>query len=190
MFENVNWPYVGPLCLFTILALTVLVLMISYRFWSFYSNVKSYNANVVVKTSTLKDAGKGVFATKSIPNGEIVELCPLIIDETKNVRNGTLRDYLFDGHAFDENSKLGNKLVMALGYGAMYNHSMTANCKYTFDFSNKIMMINATRDINPGEELFIYYGVPYWSTRQCADSSMKKNDNTTNTKENGSSGSE
>lgn len=193
MFENIDWKYIGPLCIFTIITLLVLVLIISYRFWSFYKYTKSHNGSVVVKKSSIPNAGDGVFSTKAIPNGEIIEICPLIIDDTENVKNGNLRDYMFDGYSFDEKGRLGNKVVMALGYGGMYNHSYSPNCKYTFDYINNRMLINAIRDIKPGEELFIFYGIPYWTTRSPSETNIEKNESlqqTVKIKGNGDSGRE
>lgn len=98
--------------------------------------------------------GRGVFTLEEIESGTLIEVSPVIVmsgDERKLLDQTLLHDYIFEwGH-----DQL--QCCMALGYIAMYNHSMTANCEYEMDFDNALMGIRTVRHINAGEELFVNY---------------------------------
>jgi SET domain-containing protein len=49
------------------------------------------------------------------------------------------------------------KAAVALGNGSLLNHSDEANSEFYFDYRNKMLMIEAKRDILPGEEVTINY---------------------------------
>eukprot|EP00667_Euglena_gracilis_P024208 EG_transcript_27709 len=98
--------------------------------------------------------GRGVFATADFREEEIVEICPSIEVHADDV-GGKLCDYVFYGS--DENQR-----VVVLGYGMMYNSSANANLRYEA-LPNGDFQYIATRSIRKGEELFIDYGVDWWS---------------------------
>ena len=100
--------------------------------------------------------GRGVFATRSFAEGELVERCPTLELPRSDV-TGLLRDYSF------ASINDGND-VLALGYGMLYNHSADANVEYTQDDASTIEFY-AARAIEPGEELTIDYAEEWWSSR-------------------------
>ena len=100
--------------------------------------------------------GRGAFATKNYAKGEVLEVCPGILQKTEDVK-GRVRDYLF---SYDnDNSMIG------FGYCSMYNHSDTPNATWKVLDAEKIK-ITATEEINAGDEIFVSYGDEYWKTRQ------------------------
>ncbi|MFN0014585.1 MAG: SET domain-containing protein [Saprospiraceae bacterium] len=98
--------------------------------------------------------GMGVFAAGLIPEGAVIEVCPVLLfpmAELPAVRQTMLDDYYFDWG--DD----GQWYALALGYGSLYNHAYEPNADYGMDFENKTIDIYALRDIVPGEEIFINY---------------------------------
>jgi SET domain-containing protein len=54
--------------------------------------------------------------------------------------------------------------VIPAGYGMIYNHSNKANAGWRSNEESMTFEFYATREINPGEEIFTYYGdVDYWN---------------------------
>lgn len=102
--------------------------------------------------------GMGVFAAEPIPEGAVIEICPVLLfpkTQLAQVRQTVLDDYYFDWG--DD----GDWFALALGYGSLYNHSYEPNADYGMDFDNKTIDIYSLRDIEPGEEICINYnGAP------------------------------
>lgn len=101
--------------------------------------------------------GRGVFATRAIQAGEIVELCPTLEVED-DAASGRLRDYVFSANDDDTIA------ILPLGYGALYNHSDDANCEH-IEHGPGVIAYVATRDVPAGEELTINYGAGWWDGR-------------------------
>ncbi|MDE1191775.1 MAG: SET domain-containing protein [Arachidicoccus sp.] len=102
--------------------------------------------------------GRGVFATKNIAKGTVIEISPVIVLSVKDraiIEQSVLTNYIFEWG----NSK--RKAILALGYISMYNHSYDANCEYEMDYDEDIMTITTVKPVKKGEELCINYnGVP------------------------------
>jgi|SRR6056300_1139069 len=98
--------------------------------------------------------GFGVFANKSIKVGEVVEDCWTI--DLPSGTDDILLDYKF---GYPARTYPVDFFVALTGMGMMYNHSNTPNIiwnehpsiQYCFRFT-------AVRDIQIGEQCFIYYG--------------------------------
>ena len=99
--------------------------------------------------------GLGVFATRNIKAGEIVEKAPVIqIRCDFSNLSPELKSRVF--HWARLASRQGVHAV-ALGYGSMYNHANPANMQYgAVDNGTAIQFVAAT-DIAAGEELTINY---------------------------------
>lgn len=98
--------------------------------------------------------GRGVFASRDIKQGEIVEISPCIYlpyDTNVLVESSVLADYVF-GATRDSDEGY----VLAFGYASMYNHSKKANCSYVV--SEKTVVIVADKTIKENVELTIDYG--------------------------------
>lgn len=98
--------------------------------------------------------GRGVFTSKRIAAGTIVETAPVIVmsmEDRVHLDKTLLHDYIFEwGYKND-------RCCMALGYVPLYNHSYRSNCEYEMDYEHDLIHIKAVRDIRKGEELFINY---------------------------------
>ena len=100
--------------------------------------------------------GRGVFAKRHFAEGDVVETCPTVQVADSDVVGG-LRDYVFS-------SLEDGDVVLALGYGMLYNHSADPNLDYEQDDPGSITFF-ARRALRPGDELTIDYGEEWWETR-------------------------
>lgn len=104
--------------------------------------------------------GLGVFAIDYIYENEIIEECHILtLPINKGESTSLMIDYRFNypyGGDWTEQ-------VIALGYGSIYNHSEKPNATWKNHPKYKAFQFIATRDINIGEEICIYYGgSTYW----------------------------
>ena len=98
--------------------------------------------------------GRGVFAAKDFKEGEIIEVCPVIIvpgGETKLMDDSIMSDYVFEWTEEPET------YAVVLGYGSIYNHSNEPNAEFDTDYENHTMVFSAIRDIKKGEEICTDY---------------------------------
>lgn len=105
--------------------------------------------------------GWGVFAKQKIYKDEVIEECPILtLPIIKGESSPLLIDYRFN---FPTGSDWKEQ-VICLGYGSLYNHSNQPNAYwYSLDYK-RTFIFTASRDIEPGEEIFVYYGdVNYWN---------------------------
>lgn len=102
--------------------------------------------------------GRGMFATKPIRKGEVIECAPLILFDRSEINKGSIiRDY--DIHYS------GDKNAIMLGHAGIYNHADDSNASWNFNSVPEIV-ITATRDIEEGAEVFVNYGPGYWTHRK------------------------
>ncbi len=108
--------------------------------------------NIYIAQSPL--GGRGVFAKRKIEDGELIEICPVIVvppHDLAKIHSSHLHDYYFLW-GDDEKSS-----AIALGYGSLYNHSYTPNAEYAMDFEGETLNIHAIRSIEPDEEITFNY---------------------------------
>ena len=123
-------------------------------------------SKIYLSESKMPKSGRGVFAKEDILRGEIIEIAPILILEFSDFVD-TKWNLLFEYYFW-----LDDFVVLALGYGSIYNHSENPNCEYKIDKANKIMTFTALRDISKDEEiLFNYSGsaskkAPLWFERK------------------------
>ena len=96
----------------------------------------------------IPNKGRGIFTSKVIHKGEIIEKCELLIIRGNDVP-ASLEPYVFQ--------YTRNKVAIALGNGSLYNHSEKPNCEFFFKSKEKLYF-RAIRKIKRGEELTINYG--------------------------------
>lgn len=114
---------------------------------------------ITVSLGYIKDTGtpkgRGVFASRAIGEGEIVEVCPaLILPYPFRQLSPQVQRYAFNWGAL---AKEPESYALALGYGGMYNHDNPANLRYEAVADIRCMRYIAARDIAADEELTINY---------------------------------
>ncbi len=107
--------------------------------------------------------GRGVVATQAIAAGEILERSPVLPLALKDSECPGLNDYSL-AWGEDVEGGLGPQkdCAIGLGYLSLYNHSDAQNVTFDHDYDDNEIAVRALRDIAPGEELTIDYGVPLW----------------------------
>jgi SET domain-containing protein len=98
------------------------------------------------------ERGRGVFATRDIAPDEVIETCPVIVvpaDEADAVCSSVLGNYAY---GWDDGA-----VVVALGFGSLYNHSADPNATYEEGEAEDTMLVRARRLILAGDEVFIDY---------------------------------
>lgn len=120
---------------------------------------------IYINKSKIPSSGKGVFASKNIKKGEIIEIAPILVLESSDFVD-TKWNLLFEYYFW-----MDDFVVLALGYGSLYNHSKDPNCKYEIKRKEEIIIFTAIKDISKDEEiLFNYKGssskkAPLWFER-------------------------
>ncbi len=98
--------------------------------------------------------GRGVFTTKNIAAGTVIEISPVIElspKDRKQIEETKLFHYIFEW------GKSKRKAAVALGYVSMYNHSFSPNCEYEMDYENLNMTVRTIKAVKKGEELYFSY---------------------------------
>ena len=101
-----------------------------------------------------KLGGRGIFTKEFIPEGSIIEICPVIVlpeNERPIIHNTGLHDYYF---LWGDDQ---NEAAIALGYGSLFNHAVHPNAEYIVDYEMITLEFMALRDIEAGEEITINY---------------------------------
>lgn len=105
--------------------------------------------------------GKGVFASDTIEKDEVFEECYILSlpiengkDEYTQFEIDLFKDYRFNwphGMGWEEQ-------VLPTGFGCFYNHSQNPNAFWRSNIEKRTFEFVAYRKIEPGEEIFIWYG--------------------------------
>lgn len=123
---------------------------------------------IYISKSKIPKAERGVFANCKIEKGEIIESCPIIeIPKTHLERLGdtVLVTYVYFF------GKRKERILIALGFGSIYNHSYTPNALYKITTENKAIEFVSIREIRKGEEITVNYvprnlmRLPLWFER-------------------------
>jgi len=98
--------------------------------------------------------GRGVFTSKPIPKGSIIEVSPVIVlpgKDRTHLDKTQLHDYYFIWGEKDDHCAL------VLGYGSLYNHDFEPNAEYRPDFEGATLDFYALQDIPAGTEVTVNY---------------------------------
>lgn len=99
--------------------------------------------------------GRGVFASRRISTGELVEACPVVLLSPYWAQfPEELKRLLFNWGHLTKGEPAG---CLALGWGSMYNHANPANLRYVALAEQQQLHFIAARDIEIHEELTINY---------------------------------
>lgn len=105
--------------------------------------------------------GKGIFAAEKILKDEVFDeniflTLPLEKDKTDYTEFET---NLFNDYRFNWPHGRGwEKLVLPMGFGCFYNHSSEPSAFWRSNLERQTFEFVAYRDIEPGEEIFVWYG--------------------------------
>jgi hypothetical protein len=109
---------------------------------------------IYISNSKQPNAGRGVFAKRDIKKGEIIEACPVIEiskDDARHVNESQLVTYIY------YLGKSKERLILALGYGSIYNHSYKPNAKYVENYKDRIIEFISAIKIKKNEEITVNY---------------------------------
>ncbi len=98
--------------------------------------------------------GRGVFATRMIRKGEVIEAAPSLLvpgKDAERIESSFLKHYIFQTDS-------GLDYVVATGYVAIANHADDNNAE--FHVSREVSKIKAVKTIRRGDEVTVDYG---WS---------------------------
>ncbi len=108
-----------------------------------------------VRTSPLH--GRGLFASGQIAAGTVIGVYPLLVlshEDTAHLKATRLYHYVF---YVDERADGAARCAVAFGEISMCNHSPAANAGFEVDPDAAEVVLMASRDIAPGEEILIDY---------------------------------
>ena len=114
----------------------------------------STSDKIYFRQSRILNAGRGVYARRSIKKDEIIEKCPVIEvpeHDMANLKESILVTYFFYF------GKQKQRLAVALGFGSIYNHSYKPNAKYKIKHTEKSMDFIALNDIKKDDEITFDY---------------------------------
>lgn len=105
--------------------------------------------------SSLRGAGRGMFAVKDFAQGDLIESCPVIAlpdhkDRARLRRTGLVNYYFLWGPE-------RTQAAICLGYGSLYNHSYEPNARWDKQVEEERMDFYAISDISAGEEITVNY---------------------------------
>jgi hypothetical protein len=124
--------------------------------------------------------GRGVFATRAIAAGVVVDISPVLVLPTHESDGTSLAHYTYtwpaEGDILDTSGRNASRSVspvdgglpkvsrqaLALGLGSMFNHKRTPNTAWERDIPLQSIRYFALRDLAEGEELCISYGPKLW----------------------------
>jgi len=107
--------------------------------------------NFEIKKTSLR--GRGLFTTKNIKKGEVIENCPVLILSPKERLNA--EKTIFNYYIYPWRSTRGASMV--LGYGSIINHSFKPNADWKQNFKSNTMVYRAIKNIKKGEEITVNY---------------------------------
>ena len=124
-----------------------------------------YQSKIYISKSKIPSSGRGVFAGEVIKKGEIIEVAPILILDFSDFID-TKWNLLFEYYFW-----MDDFVVLALGYGSLYNHSKNFNARYKINKEEQIITFTATRNIAKDEEIYFDYNgkssskAPLWFER-------------------------
>lgn len=116
--------------------------------------IKEGMNKIYISQSKIPNAGRGVFANVHIRKGEIIEQCPVIEipdHDASQVNKSILNTYIY------YLGKNKDQLVIALGFGSIYNHTHQPNAKYKKMLSKARIDFVSIQEIFKDEEITVNY---------------------------------
>jgi SET domain-containing protein len=111
--------------------------------------LKEQDDRFYVGTSTIPDAGQGLFARVPLAPGAALEVIGVLVAR-ESVSDRC--SHYTDPYKF----RMNGALLIPVGYGAMVNHAVEANVEQLVDGGR--LYLRALRSIAAGEEILLTYG--------------------------------
>lgn len=108
--------------------------------------------------------GRGVFATRDIAEGEILDEAYVLIvsaEDAERLEATPLGQHYFHWDGADDDDERWRGAV-ALGVVSLVNHSPDPNAGVWQDYERERLMLEALRHIAAGEEILIDYEIELW----------------------------
>ncbi len=86
----------------------------------------------------VRNKGRGVFCTVDLQEGDIIEVCPVIVCPAKDCKHLD-KTHLY--HYYFQWGNDGKNAGVVCGYGAMYNHSYNPNAVYETYYEKEIFRV-------------------------------------------------
>lgn len=112
----------------------------------------AYRQSDLIYVKKTKGKGRGVFASRPIAKGTIIERVPVVILPVQEIYTDTISTKLAD-YVFNWGK---DKVAIAMGYGSLYNHSYRPNAAYAAK-GRRTQVYSALRDIDADEEITVNY---------------------------------
>lgn len=110
--------------------------------------------NTYVSKSRIPSGDRGVFANQMIAKSEVIETCPIIEipkEELESIEKTNFINYIYFYGPKKE------KILLALGFGSIYNHSYSPNATYKIFHKKRIIEFSALKNIQSGDEITVNY---------------------------------
>jgi SET domain-containing protein len=107
--------------------------------------------------------GRGVFATRDIAEGEILDDCHVLIigaEDAERLEETPLGSHYFHWEGDEDDDRWRG--AIALGVASLVNHSPDPNAGVWQDYERERLVLEALRPIAAGEEVVIDYEVELW----------------------------
>ena len=109
---------------------------------------------VYLSKSRIPNAGRGVYASRDIKKNELIEKCPIIevpSHDGSNLNESILVTYFYFF------GKKRERILIALGFGSIYNHAYKPNAVYKIKHKEMTIDFVALRDIKKDDEVTVNY---------------------------------
>jgi len=107
-----------------------------------------------ISQSKILKANRGVFANTKIKIGETIERCPIIEipkHELESMGESILINYFYFF------GKKKERLLIALGFGSIYNHNYIPNATYKIKPKQKLIEFISIKEIKKDQEITVNY---------------------------------
>lgn len=111
--------------------------------------IEEHDDRFVIDTSTITNAGQGLFARVALEAGARLEVVGVRVTRESVADRCS---YYTDRYKF----RVNGALLIPLGYAAMVNHAMVANVESVIE--GDCLYLQMRRPIAAGEELLLTYG--------------------------------
>lgn len=95
--------------------------------------------------------GFGMFATRDLEVGEVLERSPVLVIEEDD--EALVAETVLDGYCYTWDGGLG----LGLGYTSLYNHSSSPNARYWTMPEHGMIEVVVHRPVSAGEEVLVTY---------------------------------